>query len=180
MVKKVVKKRVAKKKTTGNGGEITPEITQNQPPVSQKIATTEEWEATTQKTKTVTLPSGLSVKIKTIDLMDLVVLGHLEMPTLNEVSNFEKDAKDSVTKHAGKSEDERDQAVGADVLKSKNLKDYYNFCCDAVILSCIEPIVTKDGANGTVCIDNIRSNDKMFIGSLALGSEDENAFKRFF
>ena len=112
--------------------------------------------------------------------MELTVLGHLQMPTLNDVASFSEDAEKSVSKHAGLPEEERDQAVGADVLKSENLKEYYAFCCDAVILSCVDPIVTKDGSNGSVCIDDINSNDKMFIGSQVFDQEGENALKRFF
>jgi len=124
-----------------------PKQKQKPPP---KIATVKDWLKKTNVEFVIDLPSGLAIKAKRLDLLEMVIAGTIPMPLLNSSLAVAKslDVKnpDSITKV---SEDE--------------LADMRKLMQTAAILGVIEPAITDTGEGNSMDAREIPVSDLMFI-----------------
>ena len=131
------------------------------------ISTPKQWEQTNNQTKVITLPSGATVKVKVLDILDLVVVGHIPLPLLN-----------NTLKIAGSFDKQSENPFSS--LEDGQLQDLIQMMKMAAAKACIEPKVSMNGKEGSVSVDKISSTDLFAIFDASVNTGGGAGLGNFF
>jgi len=120
---------------------------------SKVPVTAADWNTSLQKTKMVTLPSGITIEMKELDLLSQAATGHISLPILSSVVTL-ADKFESPSEWSDIKEDDM-----------KKLLDTFR---SVAIHAVVSPRLSNDGLTDTVDVNLIETTDLMYIFSSAI------------
>jgi len=137
---------------------------QEVPNVQTKVSTVSEWIGKSDRTFNLTVPSGITILAKRLNLIDLAITGYIPFDL---ISNSMKTAQ---TMRAGEN---------WETISKEDLSNISGMFDKAVILAVIEPKVTEEGENGSMPVGKIPFADKFFIFSNVVDMGGTEVLKPF-
>lgn len=115
----------------------------------KKVSTPDQWKQNVNKGRTITLPSGSNVEIKTLNLMECAAIGYIPLELMNVALDiFEKIRKDP----------------GDWVkLKKEELNKLIDMLRKTATKAVINPSVSEKEGDGAMPASDISLNDLLFI-----------------
>lgn len=163
------------------GGNTTPKKSHPAPipPKQQKvdkptIATAQDWEQTQGSEFTIDLPSGITVKARTLDLLDLVTIGHIPLPLLNSTLKVGENFQPK--KGSGKSISSNNPFEGLAKDDLTNLRKLMEL---AAVHAVVQPKVSLNGENKSINVKKIKSIDLYVIFDRCVSMEGAAQFGQF-
>lgn len=149
---KTIIKRKRKRRVTASENQMLSEKANSKP----EITAASDWKTIEKKETIIELTSGNTVRVKELDLMQLVFVGHIDTPILNTFMKIKgKINSDSPFENLGPKE------LG-------NMDELFK---SVALEAIIDPKVSKNGEEGTVNINDISFNDLSIIMNVALKQE---------
>ncbi len=118
-----------------------------------EITTASTWKKDNLNIRKLLLPSGAVFRVKNVSLANLAMKAYLSLPLLTSLIAKSEEAKKSKKKEADIAKDMKPEEMqGLDEIVNK-----------VTLAAVIEPILSVNGDNGSICVDDIDFNDKMTI-----------------
>ncbi len=130
----------------------------------QKVSTTAEWLKKADEIYTLTLPSGVVVKVKKLNLVDLAITGYIPFELITS----------SIKTAQTLSSTDKWEAISKEDLS--NIVEMFD---KAIQLAVVEPKVTADGANDTMPVSKVPFADKFYIFSNVVDTRSAEILKPF-
>ena len=124
-------------------------------PVEKKIISPAEWAKKNLNIRPLTLPSGITVKVKNIDLQTMLTQGYIRTGLLNSLMSAQTKILEN---RENKKKDMED-------VKETDLSEIDSLCRSFVVLAVIEPTISKDEVTSDEVINanDMDFNDCLFV-----------------
>jgi hypothetical protein len=117
-----------------------------------KVSSITDWKKNIAKTTKMTLPSGTNVEVKRLDIMELVLSGHIPLDMLSKSMKVGKSFDTGIF----------------DGISKEEIKEMLDMMKKAVVLAVVEPKVSFEPDKNSMDVNKLHSNDILFIFNAAV------------